>query len=146
MFHCISGFVLVVVVVVVLNWGDTRFLCREEMRSCLRIPPGLRADTQSHGNKPILGGLSAAPLEATNEKAPRELCRHSLRTTGLFSVNGASTGWKDLRWSKRPKLSAIYSNIATTRARRPEGWWRTTGNLKCRSGFRQGVSRAGIQR
>lgn len=34
MFHCISGFVLVVVVVV-LNWGDTRLLCREETRSCL---------------------------------------------------------------------------------------------------------------
>lgn len=123
----------------VLSWGDTRFLCREEMRSCLRIPPGLRAATQSHGNKPILGGLAAAPLEATNEKAHRELRRHSLRTSDLFSMNGASIGWKELRWSEaKAKRDLLTLPPHVPGGRRAGGG--TTGNLKCRSGLRQGVS------
>lgn len=81
----------------------------------------------------LCGGLTAAPSEATNEKAHREWLRHSPGTTDLFSV--LLLDGKDTDGTRgQSKVQSIVSNIHTMCSLRWQGQWRgQQAHLKCRS-------------
>lgn len=81
----------------------------------------------------LCGGLTAAPSEATNEKAHREWLRHSPGTTDLFSV--LLSDGKDTDGTRgQSEVQSIVSNIHTMCSLRWQGQWRgQQAHLKCRS-------------